>query len=289
MKSMKSQLIHLGRYIGTKVAKSLLLGNVCLLALSAHAADSNPIKMYILDCGTIKVSNMDVFSSSGDYANQQETLTSSCFLIRHPKGDLLWDTGLAANLVGAKPLVNGVFSLTMKKTLTQQLKTLGLTPRDIDFVSLSHSHFDHVGQLSSFNAATWLVDERELAAMVKAKDSLANFTQIEKMQRSSFKGDFDVFGDGRVMILPMPGHTTGHTVLQLKLAQAGPVLLSGDLYHQAKSRTLKRVPRFNANEQQTRTSMARFETIAAKLGATVIIQHEKSQIDKLPKLPNFIE
>jgi len=240
--------------------------------------------MYTLDCGTIEVSNMDVFSSSGDYANERETLTGSCFLIRHPQGDLLWDTGLTPSLVGGEPIVNGVFRLTMKKTLPQQLKTLGLAPSDIEFVSLSHSHFDHVGQLSSFNEATWLVDEREFGAMVKAKDSLASFAQIEKMKRRTFNDDFDVFGDGRVMILQMPGHTAGHTVLQLTLAQSGTILLSGDLYHQAKSRALKRVPRFNVNEQQTRQSMARFEKIAAKLSATVIIQHEKPQVDNLPRV-----
>jgi len=232
---------------------------------------------------------MDVFSSTGDYAKQERTLSGSCFLVRHPKGDLLWDTGLSADLVGGKPLVNGVFTLTMAKTLPQQLAEIGMTPQDVEYVSISHSHFDHVGQLSTFKTSTWLAQEREVNQMFASKESRKEFAALTTFKPKLFSGDLDVFGDGSVVILDTPGHTHGHTALQLMLPKTGPVLLSGDLYHQATSRDLKRVPRFNSDEPQTRVSMTRFEKIAKKLGAKVIIQHEKAHIDSLPKLPKYLQ
>jgi N-acyl homoserine lactone hydrolase len=107
-------------------------------------------------------------------------------------------------------------------------------------------------------------------------------------KRMTFTGDHDVFGDGSVVILHMPGHT-GHTALKVILAKTGPVLISGDLYHQAKSRQLKRVPSFNDNEAQTRESMTRFEKVATELAAMVILQHEQTDVAKLPALPGFLD
>lgn len=255
----------------------------------AESNINSQLKMYIFDCGTVEVSDMDIFSSSGDYANIKKTLTSSCFLVRHERGDLLWDTGLTASIVNVEPAVNGVFTLSMSKTLPEQLEEIGMKPEDIEFISISHSHFDHIGQISAFKSSAWLVHQRESAAMFSTEKSRNTYSDFIGMKRKIFNGDFDVFGDGSVIIRDMPGHTEGHTVLQLMLPKTGPVLLSGDLYHQAKSRKLKRVPRLNVDEMQTRKSMARFERIASKLGAKVIIQHEKAQIDNLPKSPNFLE
>ena len=83
------------------------------------------------------------------------------------------------------------------------------------------------------------------------------------------------------MIFETPGHTPGHTSLQLMMPETGPVLLTGDLYHRAESRELKRVPRFNSDEAMTVSSMEAFEARADALGAKVIIQHEPADIDPL--------
>jgi glyoxylase-like metal-dependent hydrolase (beta-lactamase superfamily II) len=265
----------------------LLTGFMAMVSAKADATDK--IKLYALNCGDIEVSDMDGFSSSGDYAKQTASLASACFLIRHPSGDLLWDTGLPGSLAGKAPMVNGVFNLSLKQTLVEQLASIDVNPKEINYVSISHSHFDHVGQIASFPESTWLVTTKENDAMF-ASDALkkqnAGFDGLKKV---TFDGDHDVFGDGRVVILDMPGHTQGHTTLQVNLADTGPVLISGDIYHQAKSRELKRVPRFNFDEPSTRESIERFEALATKLGAKVIIQHEKNDIDALPKLPKYLQ
>jgi N-acyl homoserine lactone hydrolase len=71
-------------------------------------------------------------------------------LVRHKKGDLLWDTGLPGDLAAQKPSVSGNFTLSMGKTLVTQLLEIGLKPADIEFVTVSHAHFDHIGQVGSF-------------------------------------------------------------------------------------------------------------------------------------------
>jgi len=268
---------------------------ICLLFAGVLASTSvlgqnvDKLKLYTINCGVINVADMDGFSSSGDYAKQKATLASTCFLISHPAGNLLWDTGLSDSLANKEPAVNGVFTLSLEKTIIAQLAEINMTANDVNYVSISHSHFDHIGQISSFPKSTWLVSNKEKNAMFSSEKLKMQNASFSDLKQTTFDGDYDVFGDGSVMILDMPGHTKGHTVLQLMLEDTGPVLISGDLYHQAKSRTLKRVPRFNVDEPQTRKAIERFENIVKKLGAKVLIQHEKNDIDKLPKLPNFLQ
>jgi glyoxylase-like metal-dependent hydrolase (beta-lactamase superfamily II) len=94
----------------------------------------------------------------------------------------------------------------------------------------------------------------------------------------------DVFGDGSVVALHLPGHTPDHMALLVKLA-SGPVLLTGDLYHSREAREKRGVPPFNTSREQTLQSMDKFEKLAKELGAKVIIQHEPNDIALLPAFP----
>lgn len=247
------------------------------------------IKLYTFDCGNIEVSDFDAFSSSGDYAGQGGKLVNTCYLVRHPQGDLLWDLGLPHALIGAGPQTDGIFTLSLESALTDLLAKIDLTADDIELMAISHSHFDHTGQAALFSSAEWLVHEDEFEHMFGTEEGGAQNVAFTELQKVIFSEDYDVFGDGSVVILEMPGHTPGHTVLLVNLFETGPVLLSGDLYHRAASRELSRVPRFNSDETQTRASMAAFEQLAKELGARVIIQHEALDVSALPKLPGFLD
>ncbi|RFB05745.1 N-acyl homoserine lactonase family protein [Parvularcula marina] len=244
--------------------------------------------LYVFDCGTIAISDLDVFASDGSYAGQTDTFTDSCFLIRHPKGDLLWDLGLPAALVGQEPQVNEPFTVSLETSLADQLNAIGVAPGDIDLVSISHSHFDHTGQPEAAGKALWLVHQAEYDHMFDAENP-NDYSAFEKFDTKTFTEDYDVFGDGAVRIMSLPGHTPGHTALLVKMAETGPVLLSGDLYHRAESREGTKVPRFNTDEAMTRNSMDRFEAIAAASEALVIIQHEPVDVAKLPKPPEALK
>ena len=257
--------------------------------LSDSPITAGPLSLYTFDCGSIEVSDLDIFSSTGDYAGQTDTLTNTCYLIRHPLGDLLWDLGLPQGLVGAGPQTEGVFTMTLEKTLTEQLAEIGLSAQDIEFISISHSHFDHSGQAALFSESQWLVNKDEFEYMFSTDASQVQNAAFADLSKSIHSGNHDVFGDGSVMILALPGHTPGHSALQVNLVESGPILLTGDLYHRSESRELKRVPRFNSDEAQTRESMEVFEALARESGARVIIQHEPVDAATLPKSPAFLQ
>jgi N-acyl homoserine lactone hydrolase len=97
--------------------------------------------------------------------------------------------------------------------------------------------------------------------------------------------DKDVFGDGSVIMLYTPGHTPGHHSLLVKLPQMGAVLISGDLAHFRENYETNGVPTFNTDRAQTLASLDRIKKIVAGAKATVIIQHDARDLDKLPVFP----
>ena len=94
-----------------------------------------------------------------------------------------------------------------------------------------------------------------------------------------------MFGDSTVIVLRTPGHTPGHQSLLVKLPQTGNVVLSGDAVHFRENYDSDGVPAFNFDRAETVASIERLRKIAANLKATVIIQHDARDIDKLPAFP----
>jgi glyoxylase-like metal-dependent hydrolase (beta-lactamase superfamily II) len=101
--------------------------------------------------------------------------------------------------------------------------------------------------------------------------------------------DYDVFGDGSVIIKSAPGHSPDHQVLFVKLANTGPVLLSGDLYHYPEERKLKRVPTTEFNRDQTALSRAEIEAFLKQTGAQLWIEHDFTGNAKLKKAPEWYD
>jgi N-acyl homoserine lactone hydrolase len=265
-----------------------------LLALSAafaapvHAADT---ELWRLDCGQITVRDLSVFSDSFAYAGQTRTLTDSCYLIRHGQDYMLWDSGLPAGLLGAKVDPSAAFSPALKVDLPTQLAQIDIKPDQIKYLGLSHNHFDHTGQASSFAGATLLIGAADFAALKSdplpfAVDPAPLKPWLDgRAKTETVTGDRDVFGDGSVVVLTAPGHTPGETALLVRLPKTGVVLLSGDVVHFAEQWSHRGVPTFNADRADTLASMERLQAIATELKATVIVQHEPADIAQLPAFP----
>jgi glyoxylase-like metal-dependent hydrolase (beta-lactamase superfamily II) len=264
----------------------MLFAATAALALSpapalAQAATTSLTR---LDCGSILVKDFNAFfSDAHDYKPGPRRVTSSCYLVKRGDKYLLWDTGFPAALKG-KPSDMGQIVASVDKTIVEQLATLGLKPADIGTVGISHRHGDHSGQARDFPNATLLIGKQDLERSKGAQDPFGAWRGDNAKVKTMEGGDIDVFGDGSVVALNVPGHTQGHMALLVKLA-SGPVLLSGDLYHSGEARTKKGVPPFNTNRAETLASMDRFERLAKNLGARVIIQHEPGDIAKLPAFP----
>jgi glyoxylase-like metal-dependent hydrolase (beta-lactamase superfamily II) len=275
--------------------KRILAAAIGLVALAAAPAvaqapaqpASPDLQLWRLDCGDFEVSDIDVFSDAYHYSGRRYTLTDSCYLIRNGDRYLLWDTGVSAQLVG-QSATSGPFTMTLRASLRDQLARISVRPEQVSFVGISHYHDDHTGQAADFPGATLLVGSGDWEAIRGRPASAARFRPwIEGgATAQALAGDHDVFGDGSVVILSLPGHTPGHQALLVRLPQTGAVLLSGDLYHLTDAVQNRSVPRFNTNRADTFASIDRFEAIRRNLRARVVIQHEPADIAKLPAFPD---
>ena len=254
-----------------------------------------PIKMFMFDGGTVQVNMLEIFSQDDAYKGQSKTFADAFYLIQHPDGNLLWDAGLSEDLIGKEPFTTpeGAFTVSRKTGIEEQLKSIGLSTNDVKYIALSHTHFDHSGSASKLPNAIWIVQENEynfVTSEEQKKQSPDNFNAIKNLKAlKKINGNYDVFGDGRVVIVSTPGHTPGHQSLFLDLEQEGPLMLTGDMYHMEESRENSRVPIFNHDVDQTLASMEVFETFAKEKGARVIIQHSTKDYNSLNPAPEPIQ
>jgi N-acyl homoserine lactone hydrolase len=274
-----------------------------LIALAAcgqaqERAAAPAVQLYVMDCGRATFNDVGMFADDGSMNGQSRTLVVPCYLIRHPSGDLIWDTGFPdaiAAMPGSRMAIPQMGAeVVLSATLQSQLQQLGLAPADIEFVSFSHQHGDHTGNGNLFTGSTWIVDTDERAYMfsdeARQGQAFAGYAQLENSETRLIEGnlDHDVFGDGSVIIKQAPGHTPGHTILLVRLANAGPVLLTGDLYHLAETRERRLVPSFNTDRAQTLASMDLVDRLEAETDARVIRQHVTEDFDSLPRFPEAL-
>jgi N-acyl homoserine lactone hydrolase len=269
---------------------------LCLFgSISVSASDATPpadeIRVYALDCGRMEINDMAMFSDTGEYDGKPGVIRDGCYLIHHPKGWLLWDTGLGDKLVG-HPLTIPFGKMSVDQSIVSQLAALNLKPADIQFIALSHVHSDHTGNANLFTSSTWLLQKKELdyalrkpAPMGVDASTLSNY---KKVKTELLEGDKDVFGDGKVKILSTPGHTPGHQSLIVHLAKSGALVLSGDLYHQRENREFRRVPVMNFSRAETLASMDRIETIVKNEHAKIVVQHDTREAKDFPAFPDFL-
>jgi len=272
---------------------SLLLAASAFLAPAQAADEVKDVRLYALDCGLIHVKDMALFSDTGEYNGKPGVLSDPCFVIRHPKGILVWDTGLGDKLAETKGGVDfDLGHMQADHTLLDQLKDIGLAPADVTYLSFSHTHFDHTGNANEFPGATWILNKSELAWAESKPGPFVNidtFSDYKTAKTQMIDGDYDVFGDGSVVILKTPGHTPGHQSLQLKLKKAGVVILSGDLFHQRANYTFRRVPPFNVERADTLASMDRVGTILKNTKGRLVVQHDLGEFKSLPKFPKYLD
>lgn len=251
------------------------------------------LEMWRLACGDIALADGGIFSDTHLFDGQPRALTGSCYLIRHGKDYMLWDAGLPKALIGAPTSDHGV-SLSLERSIFDQIAQLGVDPKAITKVAVSHYHFDHTGQLPDFPRATLLISEKDWQVVSGKQEGVAYLTRSlfapwlgsRPGKVKTIAKDEDVFGDGSVLIKATPGHTPGHTVLLVRLPKTGDVLLTGDLYHFEAQANKHSVPSYNYSREQTLASMARFDETARALNARVVIQHDPLHIGRLPAFPN---
>ena len=204
------------------------------------------VRLYVLDCGTIISHEPERFGLSRQDVPDPD-FSDPCFLVVHPKGMLLFDTGLTDAQVGRPIYENKLGYEGQLKTVTLkgELANIGVTAPMITYLALSHSHWDHVGNANDYAGSTWLARKAEYDVMFGPNANTAAARGYAALAHAKIKyidGDYDVFGDGSVVLLSTPGHTPGHQSLYVKLARTGGVVVSGDLYHYTAERRMGKMP-----------------------------------------------
>ena len=274
----------------TKVFTTIL---AAALAWSPIVQAPASLKLYIFDCGQLKSGNPDVLLARGVTTTD---MSVAAYLIVHPRGTLLWDTGVIPDEL-IKPEGTIEARATVKKTLKGQLAEIGYKPSDITYLALSHNHYDHSANSNNFAGSTWLVQREERKAMFPDTPPAApntaaeRFSALKNSKTTVLDGDYDVFGDGSVMIIATPGHTPGHQSLLVNLKKTGPIILSGDLYHYPAERTLKDFTPFAAlgNPEQEKRSKIKVEAWLREKNAKLWIQHDIIAWQTLKKSPAYYE
>lgn len=254
-------------------------------------------RVYVFNCGESKVGDVSRWTPGVNVGKPWE-FSANCYLIRHAKGWMMWDSGIN-DKVAAMPQgfqrskVSPRYRLP--KPLRAALAEIGVDPAKIEHVAFSHTHGDHVGNGNLFTGATLYIQQAEYdvafgpEAATKWNFEVTSYDKLRANKTLKLDGDHDVFGDGSVVLIATPGHTPGHQSLLVRLPKSGPVILSGDMVHLQDNWVHRRVPSFNFNREQSLESMEKVARIMKQTGAKLWINHDKAQSDSIPKAPAFIE
>jgi N-acyl homoserine lactone hydrolase len=277
-------------------------------ALDAHADSKLPDplnagvaqQLFRLDCGRSLANDESVWTP-GQNVGVSIEFSSTCWLIRHGSEWLLWDTGVPE---GAFSDPRGWSTLPklivyhLDRTLTDQLAEIGLKRDDVARVAISHTHGDHIGNVSLFPNSTILMQRAEYNWIHSPDGSNDNVNQLMALARKLLgtpknlqliDGDTDVFGDGSVILVSTPGHTPGSQSLLVHLKNSGFIILSGDVVHLEGNFEQSIVPSLNTNKPESIASMERIRQLIGTYKATLFINHDKKQSDKLKLLPAFYD
>jgi len=247
--------------------------------------------VYVLDTGLIECADYALFSP-GAAADTYRELSVRSYLVVHPKGTLLWDTGIddtIADDARGKPITDRIV-FRVPRTLRRQLAEIGVSPFEVDYLGLSHLHVDHVGNVGLFPRATALLQRAEYAAAYGPDPERFTlipeaYAALDRDRVELVDGEHDVFGDGLVVTKPLPGHTPGHQGLLVVLPESGPVLLAGDIAYSAADYAASAVRPLNVDVDASHRSIETAKVLEHDRGATVWLHHDLEAQREIPAAP----
>ncbi len=247
------------------------------------------MKMHLLSGGRLRM-RKNIFVPDAGRGETIE-LPVPCVLLRHAQGNVLFDTGChPAVAVEPEARWGGLARLMTPimrpdDNVIAALAGIGLTCDDVDVVVCSHLHPDHCGCNTFFKRATFIIHAKEVAAARAPGAETQGYLAAEWEQAApldTIDGERDLFGDGRIVLLPLPGHTPGTTGALVTLAHSGRFLLASDTVSLRSTLDTGVIPKNTWNAEALAKSLAEIARIEAR-GATVLCGHDDAQWAQLRK------
>jgi glyoxylase-like metal-dependent hydrolase (beta-lactamase superfamily II) len=252
------------------------------------------ISVYALCTGYIELDRASMLADLTP--GQPWTVPVLSFLVNHPGGKLLFDTGVHC-LARMDPVgrlgPERVKRLTVRSQpgddVVPQLARLGLAPDDVRYVANSHLHFDHCGGNEFFPHATFLVQRPELDA-ARRPGFLPGYnpSPIDFDHALDYRlvdGEHDVFGDGALVLLPTYGHTPGHQSLWIRAGKDSQLVCASDACYTRANMDRNVLPNVLWNPSVMLDSLAALRKLRDQAGATMIYGHDPEQWEAIPRAP----
>ena len=247
------------------------------------------ISLYALTCGRLTGRMKDMMEGE----EGEVTLPIPSYLIEHPKGTVLFDTGMHPELQQDPAARIGraarIFKFDYKagEEVSARLEAIERDPGKVTHIVNSHLHFDHAGGNALIPNATLVIQRREWEAghdaetAAKVGFDLKDFDLGHPVRQVD--GEHDLFGDGRIVCLPTHGHTPGHQSLKVRL-DSGDVVLTGDACYFCRTLRERRLPRFVWDREAMLKSLDRLAALEAN-GARLFFGHDPEFWQSVPQAP----
>jgi N-acyl homoserine lactone hydrolase len=219
-----------------------------------------------------------------------------CFLIDHPKGKTLFDSGLhpttQSDPAARLGLAASIFDVEFRagEEVAARLAALDLDAGRVRYLINSHLHFDHTGGNATIANAQLVVQRREWDAGRNADMIRKNFYDPKDYDTGQdvllVDGEHDLFGDGSVVCVPTYGHTPGHQSVRVQL-DSGPVVLSGDACYLRRTLEALHLPSVVYDEQAMLQSLHRLRALR-DAGARIFYGHDPDFWASVPQAPSAV-
>jgi glyoxylase-like metal-dependent hydrolase (beta-lactamase superfamily II) len=216
-------------------------------------AASPPAEMAVAALPTGVTRRSAAFAYRGGSFSDRRDFAMAALLVRHPRGDLLIDTGFGREIdahFGRMPWPFRVAtSFERSRSAAEQLDAAGYDRARLRAILLTHAHWDHVSGIPDLPGTPVLVsaEERRFVRDGGALTAVARSLGGVRWEEYGFEGgpylgfprSHDVHGDGSVVIVPAPGHTPGSVLVFVALPTGRRLALVGDLVWQREGIALR--------------------------------------------------
>lgn len=240
------------------------------------------MKLHAFHCGGERA-DMSIFDPFHPEVGTKVTIPYFVYLVEHPRGNVLFDTGAHPDLIDDPVKRLGpaaeAFEVVMEAgdDVVSKLATISVSPADVEHVAHSHLHYDHAGGVEFFPDATFYVQERELQFAywppVYQREIYLKADFDHDVAWKELEGDHDVFGDGRVVLFPTPGHTAGHQSMLVRL-ESHNVILVADAAYMPRNMEENVLPALLWSPDAMVSSWRRIEALQRREDAELIFTHD---------------